>query len=95
MADVKTEPADIEEIATIIEEHDVKKGESSISKLGHLELGPSGTITGSNFYEHILAERTYFIQGSFRICRRNRDSRSSRGSGSIESTEFRLNTRRK
>ena len=28
MADVKTEPADIEEIATIIEEHDVKKGES-------------------------------------------------------------------
>ena len=37
MADVKTEPADIEEIATIIEEHDVKKGESKISKLGHLE----------------------------------------------------------
>ena len=37
MADVKTEPADIEEIATIIEEHDVKKGESKISKIGHLE----------------------------------------------------------
>ena len=55
MADVKTEPADIEEIATIIEEHDVKKGESSISKLGHLELGPSGTITGSNFYENIFS----------------------------------------
>ena len=33
MADVKTEPADIEEIATIIEEHDVKKGESKISKV--------------------------------------------------------------
>ena len=28
MADVKTEPADIEEIATIIEEHDVKKGKN-------------------------------------------------------------------
>ena len=30
MADVKTEPADIEEIATIIEEHDVKKGKQKI-----------------------------------------------------------------
>ena len=36
MADVKTEPADIEEIATIIEEHDVKKGKSEILKLGNL-----------------------------------------------------------
>ena len=36
MADVKTEPADIEEIATIIEEHDVKKVESKISKLENL-----------------------------------------------------------
>ena len=34
MADVKTEPADIEEIATIIEEHDVKKGESQKIKKG-------------------------------------------------------------
>ena len=34
MADVKTEPADIEEIATIIEEHDVKKGSYAIH-IGH------------------------------------------------------------
>ena len=37
MADVKTEPADIEEIATIIEEHDVKKGESKNSKVFPLD----------------------------------------------------------
>ena len=54
MADVKTEPADIEEIATIIEEHDVKKGESKISKLGHLEQNWTKR-TGSNFYENILS----------------------------------------
>jgi len=40
MADVKTEPADIEEIATIIEEHDVKKGGSKIPRNVKLTENP-------------------------------------------------------